>query len=115
MTSEALDWAPDACTLPTVERPFREKEFADLFASSLVRVERVSAVTARLGLTPDSTAQARDLAARESSCCSFFTFRILDGEAESVMSISVPASQVRVLDALVDSARRAAGMEPHGS
>ena len=112
MTSEALDWAPEACTLPTVEQPLREKEFAELFASSLVRVERPSPDTARLALTPDSTARARDLAARESSCCSFFTFEILEANAESVMSISVPAGQVRVLDALVDSARRAAGLEP---
>ena len=111
MTSEALDWAPEACTLPTVERPLREKEFADLFASSLVRLERVSPVTARLTLTPASTARARDLAARESSCCSFFTFEILEADAESVLSISVPAAQVRVLDALLDSARRAAGVE----
>ena len=112
MTSEALDWAPEACTLPTVERPLREKEFADLFASSLMRLERVSPDMARLTLTPDSTARARDLAARESSCCSFFTFEILEADAESVMSITVPTAQVRVLDALVDSARRAAGSEP---
>ncbi|KRE31071.1 hypothetical protein [Agromyces sp. Soil535] len=111
MTLEALDWAPEACTLPTVERPLRENEFADLFASSLVRVERVSPDTARLGLTRDSTARARDLAEQESSCCSFFTFEILEADAESVMSISVPAAQVRVLDAFVDSARRAAGLE----
>ena len=61
MTSEALDWAPDACTLPSVERPLREAEFADLFASSLLRVERAAPMTARLGLTLDSTDRARDL------------------------------------------------------
>jgi hypothetical protein len=25
------DWAPDACTLPTAERPLRVAEFDDLF------------------------------------------------------------------------------------
>lgn len=115
MTSEALDWAPDACTLPSVERPLREAEFADLFASSLLRVERAAPITARLGLTLDSTERARDLAARESSCCSFFAFEIVEHDTESVMSISVPAAQVRVLDALVDSARRAAKLETQGS
>ena len=27
------DWAPDACTLPTVERPLRVAEFDDLFTA----------------------------------------------------------------------------------
>jgi hypothetical protein len=115
MTSEALDWAPDPCTMPTIERPLREKEFADLFASSLLRVERAATITARLGLTFDSTDRARDLAARESSCCSFFAFEIVEHDTESVMTISVPAAQVHVLDALVDSARRAANLEPQSS
>ena len=35
----ADDWAPDACTLPTTERPLRVAEFDDLFASVL-RSER---------------------------------------------------------------------------
>ena len=33
------EWAPDACTLPTAERPPRVAEFDQLFAF-VVRVER---------------------------------------------------------------------------
>ena len=35
------DWAPDACTLPTAERPLRVAEFDDLF-TFVVRAEAVS-------------------------------------------------------------------------
>ncbi len=111
MTSETFDWAPVSCTLPTVERPLREKEFATLFTSSLTGVERVSPVTARLVLAPESAEQARDLAARESDCCSFFTFEVHAADSELVMSITVPAIQIPVLDALADFARRAAGLD----
>jgi hypothetical protein len=31
----ADDWAPDACTLPTPERPLRVAEFDDLFSHVL--------------------------------------------------------------------------------
>jgi len=34
-------WAPEACTLPTAERPFRVTEFDDLFSTSLRGAVRV--------------------------------------------------------------------------
>jgi hypothetical protein len=33
MTSDDRVWVPQACTLPTVERPLRLAEFNDLFAT----------------------------------------------------------------------------------
>jgi hypothetical protein len=110
MTPESLDWAPTSCSLPTVERPLREREFEDLFASSLLSAVRTSPTTAELTLTLDSVSQARDLAARETSCCSFFSFEVHELGAEAAMSITVPLVHAAVLGALVDSALRAAGL-----
>lgn len=111
MTPGSLDWAPSSCTLPTVERPLREREFEDLFASSLLRAVRTSPTTAELTLTRESVSRARDLAERETSCCSFFSFDIRVAGADAEMSITVPSMHTAVLDALVDSAGRAAGLE----
>jgi hypothetical protein len=117
MTRESLDWAPSSCALPTVERPLREREFDDLFASSLLGAVRTSPTTAELTLTRESVSQARDLAERETSCCSFFSFDVReagdagDAGAEVAMSITVPSMHAAVLEALVDSAGRAAGLE----
>jgi hypothetical protein len=67
---------PGACTLPTANRPLRLAEFDDLFAAAVRRVEPVDATHARLHLTGPAglAARVRDLAARETQCCSFFTF-----------------------------------------
>lgn len=79
---------PDACTLPTVEQPLRLAEFDELFATAVRRVETLTATHARMTLTGEAglTAAVRDLTARETGCCSFFTFTITtepadDGEA----------------------------------
>lgn len=115
MIKDTSEWVPASCMLPTVERPLRENAFADLFASSLAGVERTSSETARLVLAPESFVRARDLAARESSCCSFFTFDFREIDGAAVMSVTVPAARVPVLDALVASARRAAAFDPSSS
>jgi hypothetical protein len=115
MTTETLDWAPSSCALPTVERPLREKEFANLFAFSLRRASRTSPTNAELTLAADSLPQARDLAERETSCCSFFSFEVREVGAEAVMSITVPDAHVAVLDALLDSALRARDSESAGA
>ena len=111
MTTELPAWAPSACTLPTVERPLREREFATLFTSSLIATERVSATTATLTLRLESLDQARDLGARESSCCSFFEFDIREHEGAAEMSITVPSQHVAVLDALLSSATAGVNLE----
>ena len=97
---------PEACTLPTTEQPLRVAEFDELFAESLVRVQRISETEAGLVLRdgPGVAEHAQDLADRETACCSFFTF-ILDTSAEElVLRVAVPASQTRVLAALADRA-----------
>ena len=42
---------PDACTLPTVDRPLRLAEFDDLFATAVRDVTAVTQTRARLRLT----------------------------------------------------------------
>jgi hypothetical protein len=105
---------PDACTLPTAERPVRLAEFDDLFATAVHRIDPVDATHARLHLTGPAglTARVRDLAARETECCSFFTFTTTtlpatDGEA-AVLDIEVPTAYADVLAALVQRASSAA-------
>ncbi|TCC37595.1 hypothetical protein [Kribbella speibonae] len=93
-------WAPEACTLPTAERPFRVAEFDDLFATHLRDAERVDPQTLDLTLNPESRATVEDLTARETECCSFFTFT-LTGTTELHLRITVPPTQTAVLDGLL--------------
>jgi hypothetical protein len=94
------DWAPDACTLPTTERPLRVAEFDDLF-SFVVHAERAEPQRLELVLRRIVEAPARDVAQRESECCSFFTFEFEHlGDDSLVMRIGVPPEHVAVLDAL---------------
>jgi hypothetical protein len=95
----ADDWAPDACTLPTAERPLRVAEFDDLLRS-VRQSERQEPTRLDLVLPRDVEATARDLARRESECCSFFAFEFESVGDVVVMHIGVPASQVQVLNAL---------------
>ncbi|MET7772348.1 hypothetical protein [Nocardia sp. NPDC005366] len=53
------------------------------------------------------TSVGRDLAARESACCSSFTFTFEPADAGTVMRIEAPATYVEVLDALDRCARAA--------
>jgi hypothetical protein len=62
------DWAPDACTLPTAERPLRVAEFDGLLAV-VRRSDRPEATRLDLLLLRNVEASARDLARRESECC----------------------------------------------
>jgi hypothetical protein len=91
MTTDDQVWVPEACTLPTAERPLRLAEFDDLFATALRGQQRLSPTTLRWRLAPSAEAAVRDLTARETACCSFFTFTVsLDGEAVGV-DVEVPA------------------------
>lgn len=86
------DWAPAACTLPTLEQPLRRAEFDDLFAQDVVGVTQESPRRVRLELraAPDAAARAAGLAVRETGCCSFFTFElaITDGRVSLIVSTS---------------------------
>jgi|SRR5215467_4032941 len=110
--AEFPESVPDACTLPTAERPLRRAEFDDLFALTR-EVRREGPGRARLTLSgPDDLVDTvRDLAARESECCSFFTFTVDGAGGEAVLSIEVPPAYTDVLDGIV---ARAAGRAEAG-
>ena len=97
----------DACTLPTVERPLRLAEFDALFTEAVRSVQsdggRVS-----MRLTGDNELQGRvrDLAERESACCSFFTFVVDGTESDLTLEITVPPERQDILTALADRAVR---------
>ncbi len=102
-------WVPQACTLPTVEQPLRIAEFDDLFATGLHGLERVAPTRLQLRLAAGVEATARDLTARETNCCSFFTFDYAPGAVgELLLDVTVPDAYVAVLDAL--AVRAAAGL-----
>lgn len=98
-------WVPDACALPTVEQPLRVAEFDTLFRSALRAVQRIEPTRVRLVLDAEGEATARDLARRETECCSFFTFDVTpadDGQLH--VDVAVPDDRREVLDALVSRA-----------
>jgi hypothetical protein len=99
-TMDEQGWVPGACTLPTVEQPVRLAEFDGLFAGALRGQRRPSPTRLRWDLDPAGEATARELAAGESSCCSFFTFVFESGDAALTLNIRVPDAYVEVLDGL---------------
>ena len=104
--TEILDAAgiPEACTLPTAERPIRRAEFDDVFAL-VAAVDRRSPghVAFRLAGPPDLADQVRDLAARETECCSFFTFTVTATTPGDVLfEVEVPEAYTAVLDGMVE-------------
>ncbi|WP_214322762.1 hypothetical protein [Nonomuraea sediminis] len=100
-------WVPQACTLPTEEQPLRVAEFDALFSQAVLSVTWPRPELLRLGLTrhPETAARAAELAARETGCCSFFTFTLTIAD-EVTLDVAVPSEHIRVLDALTG---RAAG------
>jgi hypothetical protein len=93
------DWAPDACTLPTPERPLRVAEF-DKFAASVLQSTRPQPTRLDLVVPRAAEATGRDLDRHESQFCSFFTFEFDSAGGETVMHVGVPPEQVGVLDAI---------------
>jgi hypothetical protein len=105
-------WAPDACTLPTAERPVRAADFDAAFAATVREVDRIGPTQLRLDLEPSPQAAARmaELAAAETGCCSFFTFALTATGGALTMDITVPQQYAPVLAALADRAGAAAGL-----
>ena len=103
MTFIDVDQAPEACTLPTTERPLRVAEFDRLFAREVAAVERLSPQAARITLppSPETAAEAAHLVVRETQCCSFFTFSLTATGGRLHLDVAVPESQTPVLDAVV--------------
>lgn len=81
-------------------------EFDALFATAVREPHRVSDTLLRLALDPSAETTARNLIARESVCCSFFTFTVAGGRAELTIDVEVPPAQTEVLDGVM---ARAAG------
>lgn len=111
------DWvARDVCTLPTAERPLREQEFDSLFTDALQAAERLGPTRLRMALRGPRGLEdrVRDLADRETDCCSFFTFTIETApttehaDSERVeLDVDVPAAYKDVLDAMTQHAQTA--------
>jgi hypothetical protein len=100
-----LDWAPpEACTLPTADRPLRQAEFDELFTAALRTQERVTPTRLRWTLERTAEARARTLTAQESACCSFFVFTFTVGADAVRVDVDVPGAYVSVLDALATRA-----------
>ncbi|MGW6708777.1 hypothetical protein ACWGDE_28350 [Streptomyces sp. NPDC054956] len=99
-------WVPASCTLPTPEQPLRVAEFNALFAEQLAGSTRPDRRRLRLVLTggPGVEERVRDLVARESGCCSFFTFTIKPGPEHILLDVEVDEAHVSVLDALQEQA-----------
>jgi hypothetical protein len=119
MTTDDQVLVPEACTLPTTARPLRLAEFDELFATAVRTVEPVSPTRSRLRLTGPAGLEAtvRDLTARETECCSFFSFTTIPGStadgAALTLDIEVPAQYADVLASLTQRARSAsAGRTP---
>jgi hypothetical protein len=100
-------WMPDACTLPSAERPLRLAEFDSLFAAALRAVERVDATRLAILLepAPGRADLVRDLTRREGLCCAFFAFALTDGDPLR-LEVTVPPGRTEVLDALAARAVR---------
>lgn len=97
---------PDACTLPTEQQPLRVAEFDQLFAQSLESVTRLREGEISLLLVGDGSLleAARDLAERETSCCSFFTFTVRRVADRVEMRVMAPAAHASIVSALADRA-----------
>ncbi|MGV9822604.1 hypothetical protein [Nocardia xishanensis] len=108
-TPSSGDWVPDACTLPTAEQPVRIAEFDRFFAESVRSSDRPARTRLDLLLDADAEPAGRDLAARESVCCSFFAFTFQATGDGPVMRIEVPDTQIEVLDALATRVDAAIG------
>lgn len=97
------DWVPDACTLPTVERPVRREEFDDLFAHDVVDVHRESTMRVRLELRPEPevASRAAGLAVLETGCCAFFAFDLAITDGAVALRIETGPAHADVLAALL--------------
>jgi hypothetical protein len=83
-----------------VEQPLRVAEFDELFHTAVQRSARPRQTGLEVVITPESELRARDLAERETGCCSFFRFEFHHADDGVLMRIDVPETHVDVLDAL---------------
>jgi hypothetical protein len=98
-----LSWVPTSCTLPTEQQPLRVAEWDQLFAERLNASSRPDRLRLHLVLAGGEGVEdrVRDLAGRESGCCSFFTFTVIPGpDGDVCLDVEVDPAHVTVLDAL---------------
>ena len=106
------------CTLPVAAQPFRLMEFDELFRSQIRPPRRIDQHRVEFTFLGGEGLYAKvsDLVARETACCTFFEFTIVehphdpDGEDHLVLLVGVPASRADVLEVLTDRAVAAMGM-----
>jgi hypothetical protein len=105
------DWVPEACSLPTVEQPLRRREFDDLFHDDVIGVVPESPQQVRLDLRaePAAVGRAASLAAKETGCCSFFTFELKIADGNVSMTVSAAPAHAPVLAALAARAEAQLG------
>lgn len=99
-------WVPAVCMLPTAEKPRRVAEFDELFRAALRGLDRPQPTRLVLHLEPAAgrADAVRDLARRETECCSFFDFSVLDGGGLLVFEVEVSPAHIDVLDAIAERA-----------
>ncbi|MCY0930223.1 hypothetical protein OTB20_29340 [Streptomyces sp. H27-H1] len=109
-----LEWVPQSCTLPTPEQPLRVTQWDALLTEHLREVSWDGPLRLRLGLSGGAGVQeqVRDLAERESGCCSFFTFTTTGDDVQVQLDIAVDQEHEPVLSALADRAGALAGERP---
>ena len=107
---------PDACTLPTADRPFRLAEFADVFAHATGTAERLARTRLRLVLEPSPRVAARvaELGTAETGCCSFFTFTLRIASGSLTLDVTVPDAYASALDAIAATATSTASATASG-
>ena len=91
-------WVPRECTLPTAAQPLRVEEFDALFARAMGSVQRPTPSRLEVVLPSAAAPAARDLVARETACCSFFTFTLRAVTGRTELAIEVPDAHAGVLD-----------------
>lgn len=80
-----------------------------MFDADVRSVRRVSSSSVELELRPDPAVAAHvaGLAARETACCSFFTFTLTIGDGALVLGVRTPSDYADVLTALAARAETA--------
>ncbi len=80
----------------------RAAEFDDLFATAGSGFDRPTETHLRLYLRgqQDLEQRVRDLASRESDCCSFFTFAVSVSQTQVTLDVRVDVAHTAVLDSL---------------
>lgn len=87
------------------ERPLRLAEFDDLYTSAVRRVERHGTnIRMHVAGAAGVSEQVRDLTARETQCCSFFSFAITGTDDDLTLDIAVPPARRDILEALAERA-----------